>query len=86
MDIVKLEVRLYKGKMEMFRQLLEVAESELDQIIPRLFKEHADLLVEPHMIEIEFLDEPDPYKRFLRFGTDPSGMAVPIEISMEWYP
>ena len=35
------------------------------------------------MIEMEFLDEPDPLQRFWRFGTDPTGMVDPIAIPIE---
>ena len=29
------------------------------------------------MVELEFLDDPDPERRFFRFGTDPTCMVLP---------
>jgi hypothetical protein len=45
-------------------------------------KHAAEIGDQPHMIEFEFLDEPDPLDRFFRFGTDPRGMVVPIAIAL----
>jgi len=59
-----------------------VDEAALENLLPTLAEEHATAMAEHrlHMIEIEFLDEPDPLQRFFRFGTDPSQMVEPFEI------
>jgi hypothetical protein len=61
-----------------FEDHVEIEPDELDTAIPALAAKHV-LAVgdEPHMIEFEFPDEPDPLQRFFRFGTDPSGMVIP---------
>jgi len=41
---------------------------------------HSEIITEAHMIEIEFLDEPDVTQRFIRFGSDPSMMVLPIRV------
>lgn len=48
---------------------------------------HSDELADnPHLIEIEILSEPDPLKRFMRFGTDPARMVEPqpFQLPKHW--
>jgi hypothetical protein len=33
------------------------------------------------MVEIEFLDEADPFRRFFRIGTNPRDMVMPVRIT-----
>jgi hypothetical protein len=58
------------------------SEAEIEVFLPGLAEKHALALANyaMHMIEVEFLDETDPSQRFFRFGTDPGGMLLPIEI------
>jgi hypothetical protein len=49
--------------------------------LDRLANEHLELIGgRRHMIEIEFLDEPDLQKRFFQMGTDPDRMVQPIAV------
>jgi len=45
-----------------------------------VFVPYAEWLGRLIMIELEFLDEPNPLERFFRFGSDPSGMVMPIKV------
>ena len=54
-------------------------DSEDGEAIHRLARSHAARSGgKPLVIEIEFLDEPNQFARFVRFGTDPSRMVAPV--------
>lgn len=81
---IRLCIRGFVGRTVRFKERIDVEESELDTVVPRLAEKHAAAMASHalHMIEIEFLDEPDPNTRFMRFGTDPSGMVDPHKIDL----
>lgn len=84
--MVRLAVRGYawvagEGKkierITRFNDKLEIPDLNLDVELEKIGYEQAMKLAsdEYHMIEIEFLDEPNPRLRFTRFGTVPWGMG-----------
>jgi hypothetical protein len=81
---VRLAIRGYVGREVVFEDRVEVTAADMDNVIPELAERHATKLAshELHMIEIEFLNEPNEKERFFRFGTDPSGMVMPIAIPL----
>lgn len=81
---IRLVIRGFAGTNRVFQEHVEVSADDLEQIIPKLAERHATKLIndELHMIEIEFLDEPNENERFFRFGTDPSGMVMPIQVPL----
>jgi hypothetical protein len=80
---MKIAIRGFAGRTLKFEDIVEVDENDQD-FLGRLAEKHAAEMVAHtlHMIEIEFLDEPGPNERFFRFGTDPSGMVVPVGIPL----
>jgi hypothetical protein len=78
--MIRLAIRAFSGKTKLFDERIECEEKELDTLAERQIKR---LIEYPkHMLEIEFLDEPDLNQRFFRFGTDPRGMVLPISIKL----
>jgi len=68
-----------QGKL-VFQERMDVQD---DAEITDAAERHHELLGgQPYMIEIEFLDELDPMRRFHRIGTDTRGMVLPIAINL----
>lgn len=86
--MIHIVIRGYRNNTLLLEHQTEVAEDTLEELVPLLAEMHAASMAagELHMIEIEFLDEPDPLQRFFRFGTDPSRMVMPIQIDLSEEP
>jgi uncharacterized protein YfcZ (UPF0381/DUF406 family) len=79
----RVAIRGWRDGVLEFEESVSAADGELEQMLPVLAQRHArDLMADPHMIEIEFLDEADQLQRFFRFGTDPRGMARPLRVDL----
>lgn len=81
---IRLAIRGFVGRAIQFEEFLTVDLETMADVIPNLVERHAAALGsrQLHMIEIEFLDEADPMERYFRFGTDPTGMVVPIQVTL----
>jgi hypothetical protein len=73
------------GHALVFDDRIEIAEDQLERMMKDLAEKHARALaaLDLHMIEIEFLDEPNRDERFFRFGTDPSMMVKPVGVDLK---
>lgn len=81
---VRLAIRGFAEGVQVFEDLLDLDEEALDNLLPELAEKHGHAMAahELHIIEIEFLDEPDPLQRFFRIGTDPRHMVMPIRVDL----
>lgn len=82
--MTRLAIRGFAGGCLRFEDLLDANDDEIEKLIPSLAEKHVNSFRdrELHMIEIEFLDEPNVNERFFRFGTDPAGMVMPIAVDL----
>lgn len=82
---IRLAIRGFVGDALLFADRVVVDSDKLDEILPALALKHARAMADHrlHMIEIEFLDEPDPNQRFFRISSDSSGMVFPIVMRLQ---
>jgi hypothetical protein len=83
--MMRVAIRGYVSGRLLFEDRADVDSAKMDALLPALAEKHAVAMAthKLHMIEIEFLDDPDPEARFFRFGTDPPGMVIPFRIDLE---
>lgn len=81
MEKTRVVVRIWLNSKLFLKERIDVTTEEEEAVIPDLVTKHQKLLIEnPHVIELEFIDELDPKERYFRFGTDPHGMVQPIRV------
>ena len=82
--IIRVAIRGFVADKVQFEDRVVLDSTDLEKLLPSLAEKHATAMAEHrlHMIEIEFLDEPDPLQRFFRIGTDPSGMVAPMRVDL----
>jgi hypothetical protein len=84
MASMRVRIRGFRNQVLRFAETVEIPDDEIDDLMQATGERHAKELGadELHMIEFEFLDELNPNTRFFRFGTDPSGMVLPVKIDL----
>ncbi len=80
---LKVVVRGFGDGTKVFEDRVEIDDAALENVIEKMALSHMAALksYEVHMLEFEFPDAPED-ERFLRFGTDPRGMVMPIEVNL----
>jgi hypothetical protein len=83
-DALRVAIRGFLGPVRQFEERIEVDESNLDVLVAGLAIKHSSAIAAGmlDMIELEFLDDPDPDARFFRIGTNPAGMVMPFPINL----
>jgi hypothetical protein len=81
---IRLVIRGYLGKVRQWQSSVELTEENLENLLPDLAESHCEAMAAGtlDMIEIEFLDDPDPNRRFLRIGTNPDGIVYPLRFNL----
>lgn len=89
-NIVRLMVRGFLKNVLVFAERVDATPGDMEKLaVSHMAKLYgpdeakwgeAEETLGPHMIEIEFLDEPDREQRFIRLGTDTRRMVNPWHV------
>jgi hypothetical protein len=83
---VRIMARIFVAGELLGEESLEVEADHIETQLPEIARRHARLVGNrPFMVELEFLDEPDPNTRYFRFGTDTAGMVRPAAVALGRY-
>ena len=84
MSPTRVRIRGFQNQVLRFAETVEIPVDDIPGLVEAMATRHAEQLVSGglHMVEFEFLDELNPNERFFRFGTDPSGMVMPVQIDI----
>lgn len=82
--MIRIAIRGSLKGVKVFESRIELPEERLETLLSELAEEHAAAMCRGQlgMIEIEFLDEPDPLDRFFRFGVESAGMVMPWRLRL----
>jgi hypothetical protein len=80
---LRIIVRGYGDGAKVFEDAVTIEDAAMERVIERMAETHAAALSKyaAHMLEFEFPDAPED-DRFLRFGSDPSRMVMPVAVRL----
>ena len=74
--MTRIAMRGYRDGVLMFEEAHDADTVDLEKLAESHALQLAGDQRSTHLIEVEFLDEPDVNQRFFRFGTDPQPVAI----------
>lgn len=78
---INVTIRGYKSGKLLWTVHRLMSANQMESLAP----EHVAAMIEGTLgvVEIEFLDEPDPLQRFMRLGVETDGMVMPARLDLE---
>jgi len=79
----RITARIFVAGELLGEETLELDEDQIETLLPEIARQHAKLVGDrPFLVELQFLDAKDARSRYFRFGTDPAGVTMPVEVAL----